>query len=348
MKKFNNLLAAIILFIGITSTVDAQSKLTNPQSSQKAWAGQEIGVTVMKVVYHSPLVKGREIWGILIPYGEVWRAGANENTIVYFSTDVKIGGKDLKAGKYGLHMIPEKEMWTVIFSKDVSSWGSYHYNKSEDALRVEAKPSTCSMQEWMSFSFENNTANSSDLVMRWEKLQVTVKIEVDLKETVLASMKSELRGLPGFTWEGPYEAAQFCLNQEMNYEEAMVWIDGSIARQENFDNLRVKAGLLEKMGKKTEADVITKKSMKIANENQLNAYGYQLMNQGDLDGAVAIFKTNVERHPNSWNVYDSLAEAMEKNKNKKEAIKNYNKALTLAPDGQIDRLTSTIKRLESN
>jgi Protein of unknown function (DUF2911) len=345
MKKITKLTLATCLALGISVYGFAQPKLTHPQSSQKAMTGQVIGLTMMKVVYHSPQVKGRDIWGALVPYEQIWRAGANKNTTVYFSTDVKVQGKELKAGTYGLHMIPKKEMWTVIFSLDHSSWGSFFYDKSSDAIRVEVKPGEATMQEWLGFTFDNRSSDAVDLVMHWEKLKVPVHIEVDLKTTVYASMEEELHGLAGFSWEGPYEAAQFCLNKDFNLEEAMVMIDKSIARQENFNNLRVKSLLLKKEGNESESNSTMEAAMKMANETQMNAYGYQLMNNDDLKGAIAIFMTNVEKHPDSWNVYDSLAEALAKDGNKKGAKENYKKALSMAPDGQKKRITSAIEAL---
>ena len=164
-------------------------------------------------------------------------------------------------------------------------------------------------------------------------------------KSIFYSMKDELRGLAGFTWEGPYEAAQFCQSQDFNHEEAMELIDKSISRQENFNNLNVKALLLKKAGNEAESITTLEKAMKIANENQMNTYGYQLMNQGDTKGAIAIFKTNVEKNPDSWNVYDSLAEALVIDGDKKGAKENYKKALSMAPDGQKKRISGVLETL---
>ena len=147
MKKLfnsNTVLSLVFtaIFLAFSSFGFAQENLTKPSKSQKAKVMQQIGLTHMKVIYHSPLTKGRTVWGDLVPYNEVWRCGANENTVFYTSTDVTVEGKTLPAGAYGMHMIPTENDWTVIFSKESKSWGSYVYDETEDALRVTVKPST--------------------------------------------------------------------------------------------------------------------------------------------------------------------------------------------------------------
>jgi hypothetical protein len=242
MKTFFLSLSLIITAIGL----QAQAVITTPEASQRAVVTQRIGITDIAVVYHSPLTNGRLVWGGLVPMDAVWRAGANENTTVSFANDVKVEGKDLPAGTYGLHMIPTAGDWTVIFSKNYTSWGSFFYKKEEDALRVTVKPEECPAQDWLSYSFAKLQRNSAVLVLTWEKKRIPVKIEVDVKNIVLAKMHNELRTLPAFTWKGWCDAANYCLANEFNYEEAGKWIDRSIGMNENFENLQVKAGLDEK------------------------------------------------------------------------------------------------------
>lgn len=339
--KVRSYIAAITLILGSISAT-AQPALELPQASQKAGAWQYLGLTKLKVVYSSPLVNGREIWGALVPYGQMWRAGANENTIVHFSTEVMVQGQPLNAGTYGLHMIPKEDEWTIIFSDNSTSWGSYFYQESEDAIRVTAVPEVAEYQEWLSYSFENIQPESADLVMRWEKIAVRIHIDVDLKTTVLSSMRDELRGLDGFTWQGPYEAARFCMENDYNHEEAMKWIDQSISRQRNFNNLSVKAGLLEQQGQKDKASKIESEAFSIATENELNAYGYRMMGSGNTGKAIEIFRLNVKRHPDSWNVYDSLGEAYSTVGDPKNATKNYKIALIKAPQAQKERIQSIL------
>ncbi len=344
--KIRSYIAAITLLF-ISSIAFSQPALNLPESSQKAGAWQYLGLTKLKVAYHSPLVKGRDIWGTLVPYGQVWRAGANENTVVHFSTDVMVQGEVLQAGTYGLHMIPEEGDWTIIFSKNSTSWGSYFYEESEDALRVTVVPEDADHQEWLSYSFENIQPESADLVMRWEKLAVRIHIDVDLKTTVLASMRDDLRGLAGFTWQGPYEAARFCMDHNYNHDEAMQWIDRSINRQKNFNNLSVKAGLLRQQDQNVDADKIESEALSMATENELNAHGYRLMSSGKNDKALEVFKMNVKRHPDSWNVYDSLGEAYSAAGDSKNAIKNYKIALSKAPEAQKERIQNILKTISN-
>ena len=146
MKKI--ILSSVLVLSGFITY--AQTDLKTPEASQSASIMQRIGLTDISISYHSPLAKGRTIWGDVVPYNEVWRAGANENTTISFSTDVKVEGKELAAGIYGLHMIPTQSEWTIIFSKNNYSWGSFFYSEIDDALRIKVKPNTAAMQEWMS------------------------------------------------------------------------------------------------------------------------------------------------------------------------------------------------------
>ena len=334
------------LFLIIPSAMYSQN-LTLPEASQKAMVMQRIGLTDITISYHTPLVKDRKIWGDLVPYNEVWRAGANENTTISFSTDVTVEGKVLAAGTYGLHMIPAENEWTIIFSKNSTSWGSFFYDKSEDALRVNVKPSASDMQEWLSYYFADPKSNSVTAILRWEKIKVPFKIDVDVKEVVYQSMKNEMRGLNGFTWQAPLQAARYCLANNIHLDDAMKWANKSIQTQENFGNLNVKSKLLALKGQTAEADALSKKAITVADEAQLNQYGYDLIGQKKIKEAIEIFKTNVKRYPNSWNVYDSLGEIQDMDGNKKDALANYKTALAKAPDNQKERINGIIKKIEA-
>jgi tetratricopeptide (TPR) repeat protein len=325
----------------------SQPQLTVPQLSQKASVTQTIGLTDISIDYHRPLVKGRKIWGELVPYNEVWRAGANENTTISFSDNVKINGMDLPAGKYGLHMIPTENEWTIIFSKDNAAWGSFFYNAEHDALRIKVKPQTADFAEALTYSFTDPTANSVEVNLHWEKLNVSFKVDVDVKKVVLASIRKELTGLAGFYWQPFNQAAAYCLQNDINLDEGMKWADKSISISKTFSNLRVKAGLLNKLGKTEEASKLIDDAWKVATENEINLLGYQYLNVQKYDKAIETFKMNIEKHPDSWNVYDSLAEAYAKSGNKELALKNYEKALKMTDDQvQKDRISKTIQSLQ--
>jgi tetratricopeptide (TPR) repeat protein len=337
-------MAVGLLVAGVAA---AQPQLTMPRPSQRATVGQTIGLTEVTISYHRPNVNKRLIWGGLVPYGEVWRAGANENTTITFSTDVSVAGKPLPAGTYGLHMIPAAGEWTVIFSKTSWAWGSYGYDPREDALRVTVKPEPGEFQESLQYTFEKPTRNGVQAVLSWEKLRVPIPVEVDTNAVVLASIRKELRGIAQFSWQPWNQAAAFCLQNKSNVDEALTWADKSISMNENFVNTRVKAGLLELKGDKAASAALFEKSKTLAtSENDVNNLGYVLLQQGKLDEAIEVFRKNVKGHPKSWNVWDSLAEAYAAKGDKKLAIENYGKALEMAPEDQKKRITGEIEKLK--
>ena len=182
--------------------------------------------------------------------------------------------------------------------------------------------------------------------MHWEFLNVRFTVEFDENEVVLNSIREQLLSLPGFSWEGPMQAAQYCLDHELNYDEAIKWIDQSISRNSNFSNNIVKIELLLRMGKTEEADRLRKNASENASENELNTYGYQLINNNQIQEALDVLKLNVERHSNSWNAYDSYAEALNQSGDIQSAIKNYELAISKAPDEQKQRIQEIISSLQ--
>src|SRR5438045_899997 len=221
MKLKSLLLSAVVaaFFLGAASPANSQTDLDLPLASQAAQVKQRLGVTDVTITYHRPLVNGRKIWGALVPFGQVWRAGANENTRVEFSTPVSVEGKPLPAGTYGLHMIPNADTWTVIFSKMAVAWGSYSYNQSEDALRVDVKPRPIEMEDALEYEFEGLKPDSVAVTMKWEKVAVPFRVSVNLNDTVIASIRNQLRGRAQFSWEPLNEAANFYLNSTTNTDD---------------------------------------------------------------------------------------------------------------------------------
>lgn len=224
----------------LTASVAVAQQLSFPRPSPKASVSQTVGITDVALHYSRPGVKGRTIWGELVPYNEVWRTGANENTTITFSTPVKIGGQELPAGTYGLQTIPTPDNWTVILSKDAELWGAFNYKPENDALRIQVKPEPAEFQERMGFEFTDLTDNSAKVVLRWEKLAVPFTFEVDTPKLVAAAANSSLR------WQNPLNAANYCIQNDICLDEAGRWLDASIALQENFFNQRAKAMLLAK------------------------------------------------------------------------------------------------------
>jgi len=327
-------------------TVAAQ--ITTPRTpSPAATVSQTIGISVVTVSYSRPSVKSREIWGKLVPYGwnaqgfgngnsAPWRAGANENTTIKFSHDAKVEGKPIPAGEYGLFFtINADNTGELILSKDNRSWGSFFYEPEHDVLRTKIQLREIPFTEMLTYDFINDTKNSSELVLNWEKKQFPVKIEFDVDNIVLANAVEELKGQKGFSWQGYASAANYALQNKTNYEQALKWIVQAIGMNNSFSTLSVKANILKAMGKTEEADKMMNDAIAIANENELNAHGYSLMNAGQHDKAIEMFTLNTKRYPKSANCFDSLGEAYFTKGDKKNAIANFKKSLSLNPPANV-------------
>jgi DUF2911 family protein len=232
-------LAAVIAVLASAAAAQ-QQPLSVPRLSPNASVSQTIGITEVTLHYSRPGVKGRKVWGDLVPYGQVWRTGANENTTIAFSTPVTIEGHLLPAGLYGLQTIPAENDWTVIFSKDAELWGAFDYKQEHDALRVQVKPVPADFQERMGFEFSDLTDTSAKVVLRWEKLSVPFSVQVDTPKLVAEAARSALR------WQTALQAANYCVQNDTCLDDASRWIDASIALEPNFANQRAKAMLLAK------------------------------------------------------------------------------------------------------
>jgi DUF2911 family protein len=316
--------------------------LVLPKQSPRASVGQVVGLTSITITYDRPAVNGREIWGKLVPFDTVWRAGANENTVVSVSSRVQVGGHTLEAGRYGLHMIPTRGDWTIAFSREADAWGSFSYDSTEDALRIRVTPVPGDMHERLAYTFDDPTDSTVVATLRWEKLAVPFTITVDSKAVVVDSLRQQLRGLGRFSWQPWSQAAAWCAANGVNLGEAIGWVDRSIALNENFTNLRVKAALLGEQGDEAGAQATAQRSLAVANEAEMNTYGYLLMGQGKVDSAIAIFRKNIRDYPQSWNTYDSLGEAYAKKGDKKQAAVNYGKALALVKDQAQQQRIETV------
>ncbi len=288
-------------------TALAQTELNLPESSQKAVVKQRLGITDITVKYHRPLVNGRKIWGGVVPLGQVWRAGANENTTIEVTTPVSVEGKPLAAGTYGLHMIPNTDQWTVIFSKMAVAWGSYTYDEKEDALRVAVKPRENELEEALEFEFENLKPDSVDVTLKWEKTAVPIRISVSEAETVLASIRNELRGHAQYSWNPLNEAAQYCLTKKIALEDGLKWADASIQNEERFENLGTKADLLKAMNKAEEGKKIWDHALEISTPVQLYSHARGLQNQKRDAEAMEIFQSLTKKSPQT--VFGLLAQA---------------------------------------
>ncbi|MDQ3799531.1 MAG: DUF2911 domain-containing protein [Acidobacteriota bacterium] len=261
----------ILLFILSLSFGVFAQQLALPRESQRQEIAQTVGDTRISIVYHRPNVKARKVWGCettdvvpkggvtypcLVPYGQVWRTGANENTTFEVSRDVTVNGQPLPAGKYGLHTIPNRDEWIIIFSKDNDDWGSYTYDEKKDALRVRAKPQAADFQETMSLDFSDVTPTTAKVVLRWEKINVPFTVNVgDVSGRTLSMIREAIANRKADDVRPLNQGASFVLNSKLsgNYEEAIGWLDASIKARETFPNLSTKARILAEMGRIREA-----------------------------------------------------------------------------------------------
>ena len=338
-----SLILACILALS-AGAASAQT-VTLPRASPHATLNQTFGISQVTIDYHRPRVNDREIWGALVPWDTVWRAGANDNTTITFSHPVQVEGKDLAAGTYGLHMIPGQDRWTVIFSSNSTSWGSFTYNEEEDVLRVKVQPQGAEFAEWLGYGFEDLGANGATAYLHWEKVKVPFRVEANTPELVMANAANELRSQAGFQWQGWVTAATYALQNNVHLEQAAQWAEQAVQRQENGRTLGLQALLLFRLGRGEEAEPVMAKALESGTEAEVNLLGYAVMGAGETEKALEIFASNVRKHPESWNCYDSLGEAQAANGQTKEAIKNYAKARELAPEAQQGRIDSVLAKL---
>lgn len=341
-----SVLVAVLLISALP--LAAQSFVLDlPRGSQHATVSQRVGITDIAINYHRPLVNGRPVWGKLVPYGQVWRAGANENTTISFSDPVTIEGKPLDRGTYGLHMIPTADSWTIIFSKNYTSWGSFTYNDKEDALRVTVKPQTADMHNALTYDFDELAPDSTIVTMRWEKLAVPFKVNVNVGEAVQSSLDKQLRGLAQYTWMGWDDAATYLHDNKGNLDQALKYANNSIQNEDRFDNEITKARILRAMGKNDEAKATEAKGLAKASPLQVHLFARQLQADKRQDEAFVIFRDNAKSHPNEWFVHTGLARISSANGDFDSAIKEMKVAQNSAPDQQKSYLDSLVKRLEA-
>jgi len=344
-----NPFALCLAVFGLGGTVSAQSDLNLPDISQAAEVEQRIALTDITVKYHRPLVNGRKIWGGLVPYGKVWRAGANENTTIEFSDPVSVEGQPLAKGVYGLHMIPNPDSWTVIFSKTNTGWGSYSYKQDEDALRVNVKSRPLAeMKEALEFEFEDLKPESTAVTLKWEKLGVPFTVSIKDADQTLQNIRAQLKGRGQFTWQALDEGAQFCLTRKIYLDEALRWADASIQNEERFDNLSTKADILKALNRPDDAKPVWNHALEMATAVQLYSYGRGLQFKKQGPEAMEIFQSVVKRFPQT--VYGRLAQARIKSAagDFAGAAAEATEAQNAAPtDAQKQSIKALIDRLQS-
>ncbi|PSL50334.1 Protein of unknown function (DUF2911) [Chitinophaga niastensis] len=350
------------VFIGL---VQAQLTSLPNGGNKRASVAEQIGITEVTINYSRPHVKNREghIWGELIPVGYVdqgfgpskaapWRAGANENTTIEFSTNVKIEGQSLAAGKYGFFVAYDPNECTLLFSKNTSSWGSFYYNPAEDALRVKVKPiQTDKSVEWLKYEFADQTPTSATVQLQWEKLIIPFKIDVDVINTQLESYRNELRSSKGFTWESWNEAALYCAQNKTNLDEALLWADNAtnvdFGGSQSFQAWSTKAMILDSLGRSAEATAAMKKGLPFGDVNELYFYARTLAANKKGKEAFEIFKMDYDKHPDVFLTNAGMARAYSAIGDYKKALPFAQKARAQAPDQpNKDRLDKIIKTLQ--
>ncbi|MGZ3853319.1 MAG: DUF2911 domain-containing protein [Flavisolibacter sp.] len=350
MRKYLLLFTTAVVLL---STTNAQLTTLPDGGNKKAMVAERIGITDVVINYNRPGVKGREgkIWGQLIPAGfndlgfgtskaAPWRAGANENTTIQFSDEVKIEGQPLPAGKYGFFVAYAPDECTLIFSKNSTSWGSFFYDDKEDALRVKVKPVALDKSvEWLTYEFTNETENSATIALQWEKLSIPFKVEVDYVKTQLESFRRELRSEKNFNpgWQSFVQAAQFTVNRNTDLEEGLQWANRAISEpfvgQANFTTLSTKAALLYKLNRTAEADSIMKQAVPMGSMQELHAYARQLLQQKKAKEALDVFQVNYKKNPNQFTTLMGLVRGYSANGDYKTALKYAEMALPLSPPG---------------
>jgi hypothetical protein len=273
-------LVAAIAVAALACPASAQ-QLELPRPSPNAKVSQFIGVTEVSVDYSSPGVKNRKIWGTVVPFDKVWRAGANGPTKITFAKDVVIDGKPVAAGSYALFILPTASKWTFILNHDPKGAGIFGYNKADDVLRVDVKPQPMAMRERLIYTFSNMTDSQGNLDLEWEKLRASLPIKVHTDEQVAASVKNLENG----GWSPWANAARYELDKK-NYDEGARLVDKSIQIKETWMNDFVKAQLLAARGNYKEALPLAQKAKELGDKE-----GDGFFLKADVDNALKSWKT---------------------------------------------------------
>jgi hypothetical protein len=368
---------ALLPALLVAAPAVAQPGVTLPPSggAQRATVTQAIGLVRVSIDYSSPHVHSTsgedrrgKIWGTLVPYGMAklggtcgdqcpWRGGANENTVFTTSHEVKVQGQALPAGSYGLHFIPGREEWTIIFSKNSTSWGSFSYDAKEDALRVQAKPAKSDYHEDVTYWFRDRRNDRATAVLSWEDLELPFAITVDnAADLYVENLGRELRSAPGFSWQGWNLAAQYCLQSKTHLDEGLRWAEKAVdpnpagPGQVNFTTLSTLADLQFANGRAAEAKATRDRALHdpTAGPIDVHLYGRQLLAQKRVAEAMEVFELNAKLHPNVWPVHVGLARGHAALGHRQEALAEAKLALPQAPD-PINRqnLETMIKKLEA-
>ncbi len=369
MKKTLRTLLTLTFILGATLSMQAQAiQLPDGGTNLKRKAGTRLGNTEIEITWSAPGVKGREgkIWGTgVAPYGftvlgfgsdmqSPWRAGADENTTISFSTDVTVNGKKLAAGTYGFHIALYADSSTLIFNANTKGWGSYFYRKELDVLRVGTRQQKDMKEsrERLEYNFSKDTDHSVEIALEWERWRIPFTVEIDLAKTTLASLRTQLSGALGFDPPSLQAASMWCLRNQVNYEEALTWInratDPNLGGVKTFGALSTKANLLSKLNQQAEADKIMAGAMETGTPTELHQYGRQLMAEKKTKEAMAVFEMNFKRNKGAWPTHVGMMRGYSGMGDLKKALEHAKLAVAQAPDPTNKSfLEGAVKTLES-
>lgn len=362
MKKIILSIVITLTAIVATAQMDRPPVGFNPRTT----ISEEVGITSITIKYSRPGVKGREgkIWGTLVANGfstfsfitnrptSPWRAGANEATVISFEHDVKVEGKDLKAGSYALFMAMGTDNVTLIFSRQAGAWGSFYYKEEDDVLRVNIKPVALDKSvEWLKYEFIEHKEKSCVIAMQWEKLSIPFEVAVDVDNIVLARMRAEFTGVKGFISANLLEASMYCFDKNINMEEAMGWarraVTGQPFSQSGFDAYNNLASGYEKLNRLPQADSVMNEGLKIANINQYISYGRTLITQKRSDRAIEVMLVAKAKFGDVYSVNNRLSFAYSAKGDYAKALEYANKALQQTTSEQAKTTVSgNIKKLK--
>jgi hypothetical protein len=318
-----------------------------PLQSQRAEISQRIGITDITINYHRPLVNDRKVWGDLVPYGKVWRAGANFNTTITFSDPVTIEGKPLDKGTYGLHMIPNADEWTIIFSKNSTSWGAFTYDEKEDALRVTVKPKAADMHNALTYDFDQLQPDSAVVELEWEKVAVPFKVSVDVHDVVEASLKKQLRNLSQYTWMSWDDAANYLLTEKVALDDALTYANKSIENEDRYDNEITKSKALTALNRKDEATTAQKKALDLAIRCRSTSTAASCRAKNAAKKRSRSSARTRRNIPTSGSCIRGWPASTVPQGKFDDAAKEMKLALAGAPDNQKTYVDGLVKRLES-
>ena len=360
----------IILSFMITLTAivaTAQMDLPPVGLNPRTTISEEVGITSITIKYSRPGVKGREgkIWGGVVANGfgafsfitngmtSPWRAGANEATVISFEHDVKVEGKELKAGTYALLMAMGADNVTVIFSKQTDAWGSFYYKPEEDILRVNVKPALLDKSvEWLKYEFIDHKEKSCVIALQWEKMSVPFKVEIDVDNIVLARMRAEFTGVKGFVSANRLQASTYCFDKNINMEEALGWAQSAITGkpfgQSGFDAYTNLATGYEKLNRLSQADSVMNEGLAIANINQYINYGRSMITQKRSDRAIEVMLGARAKFGDVYATNNGLSYAYSAKGDFKKAMDFANKSLVQAAGQQAKtKVTANIEKLKA-